>query len=188
MMLRSGRSKGMPVWISGLLSLVLVVTGAILDAAPSFGSATFSPLVYPSPVPAKTSTAMAQCPNPNGLVVFTPTAISQADDETSQVAAGKLPETKLKTDPSFWSSLAAFNLHLASNKTPQFPRQEVFKGVPSGAGDAIISSYCGKGLVAKTEVMEVIPLNAAGVRTCNDCVSNYYYVDRLGHTLFYGVF
>ena len=188
MMARFGRSKVIPVWIGGLLSLVLVVAGAILGAAPSFGSVTFSPLFYPSPVPAKTSTAMAQCPNPKGLIVFTSTAISQADHETSQVAAGKLPVTKLKTDPSFWHSLAAFNLHLASNKTPRFPRQEVIKGALSGPGDATVSSSCGKGLVAKTEVMEVIPLNAAGVRACDDCVTNYYYVDRLGRTLFYWVF
>jgi hypothetical protein len=187
-MQRSSRSKGVPVWISGLLSLVLVVTGSTFDASLSYGSATYSPLVYPSPIPAKTSTAMSQCPNPKGLEVFTPIAISQAAHEASQVAAGKLPVTRLMTDPSFWSSLTAFRLHLARNKTPQFPHQEVIKGVPSGPGDAIVSKSCGKGLVAKTEVMEVIPLNAAGVQTCNDCVTNYYFIDRLGHTLFYGVF
>jgi hypothetical protein len=34
----------------------------------------------------------------------------------------------------------------------------------------------------------VIPLNSAGVRTCNDCTVNYYFIDRNGRALFYGIF
>jgi hypothetical protein len=188
MMRDIGRSKGLPVWLVGLLSLVLVVTNAIFDAVPSSGSPTYSPLIYPSPIPARTSEALVQCPNPKGLVAFTPIATSQAKRETSQVAVGELPATKLKTDPSLWSSLVKFNSRHASKKTPQFPRQEFNKGVPSAPGSAIVASSCGKNLVAKTEVIDVIPLNSAGVRTCNDCTADYYYIDRRGHALLYGVF
>lgn len=187
-MWKSGRSQGIPVWLVGLLSLVLVVTGAVFDAIPSSGSPTYSPLIYPSPIPAKASTAMAQCPNPKGLVAFTPSATSQAERETSKVAKGELPATRLKTDSSFWTSLAAFNSRRVSKKTPQFPRQEFIKGVPSGPGSAIVTSSCGRNLVAKTEVIYVIPLNSAGVRTCNDCTVNYYFIDRNGRALFYGIF
>ena len=188
-MRKFGRSNRLPVCLVGLLSLVLVGTGAIFNAVPSSGSPAFSPLVYPSPIPAKTSAALAQCPNPNGLVAFTPTATSQAVRETSQVAVGELAATKRKTDPSFWSSLATFNSRRASKPTPQFPRKAFIKGVPSAAGAAIVASSCGRGLVAKTEVIDVVPLTSAGVRTnCNDCTAHYYYIDRLGHALLYGVF
>jgi hypothetical protein len=188
MMREIGRSKELSVWLVGLLSLVLVVTGAIFDAVPSSGYPKYSPLIYPSPIPAKTSAALAQCPNPKGLIAFTPLATSHAKRETSQVAVGKLPATKLKTDPSLWSSLATFNSRHASKPTPQFPGKELAKGVPSAPGATIVASSCGKGLIAKTEVIEVLPLNSPGVRTCNDCTADYYYIDRLGHALLYGVF
>src|SRR5665213_436522 len=155
---------------------------------PSSESPAFSPLVYPSPIPAKTSAALARCPNPKGLVAFTPTAISLAVRETSQIAMGGRPITKIGTDPSFWPSLAALSSGRAEKPTPKFPRQEVIKGVPAAPGATIVTSSCGIGLRAKSEVINVVPLTSATVRAnCNDCTADYYYIDRLGHVLLYQI-
>jgi hypothetical protein len=116
-------------------------------------------------------------------------ATSLAVRETSQAAVGELPATKLKTDPSFWSSLATFNSRRTIKPTPKFPRQEFIKAVSSAPGATIVAISCGGGLVAMSEVIDVVPLTSAGVRTnCNDCMAHYYYIDRLGRALLYGVF
>lgn len=179
----------LPVWLAGLVSLVLIGSGATLYILLSSGSPSFSLLVYASPLPAKPSSALAQCPNPKGLVAFTTTAIALAVRETSQMTVGGLPATKLETDPSFWSSLATLNSSRTTKSTSQYPRQEVIKGVPSAPGATIVASSCGEDLVLKTEVIFVVPLTSAGVRAnCNDWTAQYYYIDRLGHALLHWVF
>ena len=185
----SKESNRLPVWLAGLLSLVLIGSGATLYIVLSSGSTSFSPVVYPSPIPAKPSSTLTQCPNPKGLVAFTTTAIALAVRETSQMTVGEGSATELETDPSFWSSLATLNSRSTTKSTSQYPRQEVLKGVPSAPGATIVASSCGKDLVLQTEVIFVVPLTSAGVRAnCNACTAQYYYIDRLGHALLYWVF
>jgi hypothetical protein len=185
-------SKGwnrLPVWIAGLVSLALIGSGATLYIFLNSESPSFSLVVYPSPIPARPSSALTQCPNPKGLVAFTPASITLAVRETSQMTVGEQPATKLETDPSFWSSLVTLNSRRTTKSTSQYPRQEVIKGVPSAPGATIVAFSCGKDLVLKTEVIFVVPLTSAGVRAnCNACTAQYYYIDRRGHALLYWVF
>lgn len=179
------------VWrvvLLGLFSLPLLVGGATLDVASSSGTPTYSPLIYPSPVSAASSAALAQCPNPQGLVSFTTRATLRAKWETNQVAVKDLPAAKLATDPSLWSSLASLNSRHDSYPTQNFPRSDLIKVTPITPDATTVETSCGEALIAKTVVIEVIPLNSAGIRTCNDCTVNYYFIDRRDHVLLYGVF
>lgn len=183
-MRKSGKMLRLPVRVVGILSIV--VAGTALHTDPSSGSTRYSPSIYPRPVAALTSSTLHECPNPSGLRAFNSTAISQAVREISRVSQGRFPASKLETDPSFWSSLAAFN-ERTSKETYQ--RQEFIKGVPSAPGATLMRSSCGKSLVTETEVIEAVPLKAAGVRTnCNDCTVHYYFVNRRGYVLLYWVF
>jgi hypothetical protein len=188
-MQRLNRPNRFAIWLAGLLTLVLVGTGGTLYTVLSPGSASFSPLVYPSPIPAKSTAALTQCPNPKGLVDFTSAEIAVATRDTSLMTVGQRPATKLETDSSLWSSLAIFNSRHATQPTLQFPGQEVILDAPSGPGAVIVASACGESLIAKTKVIDVVLLTSAGVRAnCNDCTAQYYFIDRRGHALLYGAF
>jgi len=182
------KSNRPPVWLVGLLALVLIGFGTELYTLVNSGPPSFSPLVYASSVPAKPSSALTQCPNPKGLIAFTPITIALAGHETYRMTVRRGAAAKADADPSYWSSLAIRGSGLAGKLTPQFPRQEIIKGVPSAPGAAIVASSCGRGLLAKTVVIDVVPLTSSGVRgNCNDCMAHFYYVDRLGHALLYWV-
>jgi len=176
-------------WLAGLLSLVLVCTGVTLYAVLGSRSVSYSPLIYPSPIPARSSAALTLCPNPKGLVDFTSAEIAVATRDTSLMTAGELPATKFETDSSLWTSLAILNSRHATKPSTQFPGQEVITEAPSGPGAVIVTSACGRGLIAKTKVVNVVLLTSAGAQAnCNDCTAHYYYLDRRGHALLYGVF
>jgi hypothetical protein len=188
-MVGAKRSNRFIIWLAGLLSLALAVTGVSLYAVLGSGSPSYSPLIYPSPIPAKASTALTQCPNQNGLVDFTSAEIAVATRDTSLMTVGERPATKFETDSSLWPSLALLNSRHATRPSTRFPGQEVIAQVPSDPGAMIVASACGQGLITKTKVIDVVLLTSAGVRAnCNDCTAHYYFIDRRGHVLLYGLF
>jgi len=187
-----GGSKGSHrshVWVTGVVALVLIVTGATLYVLQSGGPPSFSRVVYPRPVPAKKSSVLTECPNPTGLTAFTTTTSARALRATSQMALGGQRATQQMTDPSFWSSLATLNPRSVVTPSPQYRRQEVVKGIPSAPGASIVAASCGEELLAKTQVIYAMPITSMGARTnCNDCTAHYYFIDRRGHALLYWVF
>jgi hypothetical protein len=183
------RSNRFTFWLAGLLSLVLVCTGVTIYAVLGSRSPSYSPLIYPSPIPAKASAALTQCPNQNGLVDFTSAEVVVATRDTSLMTVGEQPATKFQTDSSLWPSLASLNSRHATKPSTRFPGQEVIVEAPSAPSAEIVASACGKDLITKTKVIDVVLLTSAGVRAnCNDCTAHYYYIDRRGHVLLYGLF
>jgi hypothetical protein len=173
--------------VKGLLALVvatLLVAGAAGDAAGA--AARLSPSVYPAPVPVVHTGALSSCPNPRGLVPFTPTAVRAAAHEASDYLQVSLAAERLVSDRSFWTSIQPRTQGPSSSAEP-FAAEPAIGA--TGPGHLIIGHSCGTRLLDRTETVVIVPLQANGQpQTCLACRASFFYIDRLGHELLYFVY
>ena len=181
---RFGRVKG----LLALVAATLLATGVAASAAASTTGPRVSSSIYPAPVPVVHAGALSSCPNPRGLVPFTPAAVRAAETEAGDYLKASLAAERLVADRSFWSSIQP-----RTAVSPQAASAQPFAAEPAsgatGPGHLIIGHSCGARLLDKTETVEIVPLQADGQpQTCLACRANFYYVDRLGHALLYFVY
>jgi hypothetical protein len=174
--------------VKGLLALVVAALLVVGAQAAADAAARLSPSVYPAPVPVVHTGALSSCPNPRGLVPFTPTAVHAAAFEAGDYLRVSLAAERRASDRSFWSSIQP---RTAGSR--QVSWDGPFAAEPAsgatGPGHLIIGHACGAPLLRRTETVEIVPLQADDQpQTCLACRTRLFYIDRLGHALLYFVY
>ena len=166
-------------WSVGVLLAATTGFGVASAAAASGG---FPSSVFPPPVHGRG--AVSRCPNPEGLVAFTPSVTSAA--VASARRYDRISETAdlRASDRAWWPQIRT--MWRAAKPETGIENQVVEGSERLGESDySVIARFsCGQSLVSKSLQVAVGPRHMR----CDACRSQLWFVDRRGHALLYYVY
>lgn len=170
--------------VAALVVALLLQLGANAGAASSLPSST-----YPPPIAAAHHGYLKECPNPEGIVPFTSTAVASAVREAADFPTASRAAQQLASDRSFWPML-----HGSKPGFGLLTGDIAYSSEPIGVGVHgpalyLIERSCGDRLVKATETVVLVPLQPDGQpQNCSDCRVRLLYIDRHGRPLLYFLF
>lgn len=143
--------------------------------------------LHPLPVEATPGHAVALCPNPAGLQVFTSVATQRARREADAYGRRSVAADLANSDRAWWAHVQALW------KTPKARKD--FIDVVVGSEPAARSGFavflrpaCGAATLKRTRMVTVGPSQAGAGSHCDACNTHFFYVDRGGRPLLWFIY
>ena len=165
-------------------------TAFVLVAAVVFVSAVGAKqldALHPSPVKARPGHAVALCPNPSGLQVFTSVALQRAAREADAYGRRSLAVDLAKTDRAWWPHVRALWKTQAARKRST---DVVLGSEPATrSGFAVfLRPACGAATLKRTLMVTVGPSQTGSGAHCNACNAHLFYVERRDRPLLWFIY
>lgn len=143
--------------------------------------------LHPSPVKAKPGHAVALCPNPSGLQVFTSAALQRAAREADAYERRSLAVDLANADRAWWPHVHA----LWKTETTRKHSTDVALGSEPAtrSGFAIfLRPACGAATLKRTLMVTVGPSQTGSGPHCNACNAHLFYVERRDRPLLWFIY
>ena len=143
--------------------------------------------LHPSPVEPRPGHAVALCPNPSGLEVFTSVALQRAAREADAYGRRSLAADLANTDRAWWPHVHA----LWKTQTARKHKADVVVGSEPAtrSGFAVfLRPACGAATLRQTLMVTVGPSQAGPGPHCDACNAHLFYVARRGRPLLWFVY
>lgn len=165
---------------------IAVVLLAALVSVSAVGAKHLDAL-HPSPVKATPGHAVALCPNPSGLQVFTAVALQRAAREADAYGRRSLAADLANTDRAWWPHVHA----LWKTGTARKHSTDVVVGSEPAtrSGFAVfLRPACGAGTLKRTLMVTVGPSQTGSGPHCDACNAHLFYVERRGQPLLWFIY
>lgn len=164
------------------VAVLLAAMAGVGVASAAAASGGFPSSVFPPPVHGRG--AVSLCPNPEGLVPFTPVVTSAAVESARRYDRVSEAADIRASDRAWWPHIRTT---WRTGKPQKGMANQVVEGAePLGESDySVIARFsCGQSLVSKSLQIAIGPRHTR----CDACRSQLWFVDRRGHALLYYVY
>ena len=171
-------AAAVPRW--GAAAVLIVATAAAGVASGAAASGGFPPSIYPQPVHARGG-AVSPCPNPDGLLPFTPAVSSAAVAAASRYDRVSEAADMSAADRALWPQLRTL---WRTGRPAKGAASEVVEGsepLDRSGYAVIVRSSCGRSLVSRSLQVTIGPRH----ERCDACRSQLFFLNRRGHALLY---